>query len=241
MASTTTAVPSCLVPASSCPRMDRAPEPDVAQVGPADARRPHGRALRRCPAAPPARRRPLRPRRSVQPSSSSSSGRDRTGCCRQENHRYPRGRVSAGRSDACPGRPRPSADEEFACEEPVRVLALSAADAADHGRDGGRARAAEAAGFPGIAGMDHLAPPLAESQPMFEAMITSTWLAGRTERFGSVRSCCATRSGIRRSWPAGGLPRPRLRRTVRARDRLGSVAGEMGDIRRRFHPRRRRV
>ena len=33
-----------------------------------------------------------------------------------------------------------------------------------------RARAAEAAGFAGLAGMDHLTPPLAESQPMFEAM-----------------------------------------------------------------------
>ena len=47
-----------------------------------------------------------------------------------------------------------------------------------------RARAAEAAGFAGIAGMDHMAPPRAESSPMFEAMITSTWLAARTERLG---------------------------------------------------------
>ena len=54
-----------------------------------------------------------------------------------------------------------------------------------------RARAAEAAGFGGIAGMDHLTPPLAESQPMFEAMITNTWLAGRTERLrvGSLVLC----------------------------------------------------
>jgi alkanesulfonate monooxygenase SsuD/methylene tetrahydromethanopterin reductase-like flavin-dependent oxidoreductase (luciferase family) len=44
-----------------------------------------------------------------------------------------------------------------------------------------RARAAEAAGFDGIAGMDHLAPPLAEQQPMFEAMVTNTWLAAQTE------------------------------------------------------------
>jgi alkanesulfonate monooxygenase SsuD/methylene tetrahydromethanopterin reductase-like flavin-dependent oxidoreductase (luciferase family) len=44
------------------------------------------------------------------------------------------------------------------------------------------ARAAEAAGFEGMAGMDHLAPPLAQSQPMYEAMITNTWLAARTER-----------------------------------------------------------
>jgi alkanesulfonate monooxygenase SsuD/methylene tetrahydromethanopterin reductase-like flavin-dependent oxidoreductase (luciferase family) len=45
-----------------------------------------------------------------------------------------------------------------------------------------RAVAAEAAGFDGIALMDHLAPPLAEDQPMFEAMVTATWLAARTER-----------------------------------------------------------
>jgi alkanesulfonate monooxygenase SsuD/methylene tetrahydromethanopterin reductase-like flavin-dependent oxidoreductase (luciferase family) len=54
-----------------------------------------------------------------------------------------------------------------------------------------RARAAEAAGFAGIAGMDHLTPPLAESQPMFEAMITNTWLAARTDalRVGSLVLC----------------------------------------------------
>ena len=45
-----------------------------------------------------------------------------------------------------------------------------------------RARAAEEAGFTGIALMDHLAPPLAEDQPMYEAMVTATWLAARTER-----------------------------------------------------------
>ena len=43
-----------------------------------------------------------------------------------------------------------------------------------------RARTAEAAGFEGIAGMDHLAPPLAEQQPMYEAMLTNTWLAAHT-------------------------------------------------------------
>jgi len=47
-----------------------------------------------------------------------------------------------------------------------------------------RAEAAEAAGFAGIAGMDHLAPPLAEDSPMFEAMVTTTWLAARTDRLG---------------------------------------------------------
>jgi alkanesulfonate monooxygenase SsuD/methylene tetrahydromethanopterin reductase-like flavin-dependent oxidoreductase (luciferase family) len=47
-----------------------------------------------------------------------------------------------------------------------------------------RAQAAEAAGFGGIALMDHLAPPMAEDQPMYEAMITATWLAAHTQRLG---------------------------------------------------------
>lgn len=45
-----------------------------------------------------------------------------------------------------------------------------------------RARAAEAAGFGGIAGMDHLAPPLAEHTPMYSSMVTNTWIAAHTER-----------------------------------------------------------
>ena len=45
-----------------------------------------------------------------------------------------------------------------------------------------RARAAEAAGFGGIAGMDHLNPPGADDQPMYEAMVTNTWLAASTEQ-----------------------------------------------------------
>ncbi len=47
-----------------------------------------------------------------------------------------------------------------------------------------RSQAAEAAGFGGIALMDHLAPPMAESQPMYEAMLTATWIAAHTETFG---------------------------------------------------------
>jgi alkanesulfonate monooxygenase SsuD/methylene tetrahydromethanopterin reductase-like flavin-dependent oxidoreductase (luciferase family) len=43
-----------------------------------------------------------------------------------------------------------------------------------------RARVAEAAGFRGIALMDHLAPPLALDMPMYEAMATATWLAAHT-------------------------------------------------------------
>jgi alkanesulfonate monooxygenase SsuD/methylene tetrahydromethanopterin reductase-like flavin-dependent oxidoreductase (luciferase family) len=58
-----------------------------------------------------------------------------------------------------------------------------------------RARAAEAAGFAGITGMDHLAPPLADDQPMFEAIVTATWLAAHTERMtvGSLVLCDAFR------------------------------------------------
>jgi alkanesulfonate monooxygenase SsuD/methylene tetrahydromethanopterin reductase-like flavin-dependent oxidoreductase (luciferase family) len=58
-----------------------------------------------------------------------------------------------------------------------------------------RARAAEAAGFVGMTGMDHLAPPLAYEQPMYEAIVTSTWLAAHTERIrlGSLVLCDAFR------------------------------------------------
>src|ERR1700722_16819889 len=55
------------------------------------------------------------------------------------------------------------------------------------------ARAAESAGFTGIAGMDHLAPPGAEQHSMYEAMVTSTWLAAHTERLtvGTLVLCDA--------------------------------------------------
>jgi alkanesulfonate monooxygenase SsuD/methylene tetrahydromethanopterin reductase-like flavin-dependent oxidoreductase (luciferase family) len=58
-----------------------------------------------------------------------------------------------------------------------------------------RAVAAEAAGFSGMAGMDHLAPPLAEGQPMFEAITTATWLAARTQQLvqGNLVLCDAFR------------------------------------------------
>ncbi|MCU0269773.1 MAG: LLM class flavin-dependent oxidoreductase [Acidimicrobiales bacterium] len=61
-----------------------------------------------------------------------------------------------------------------------------------------RARAAEAAGFTGIAGMDHLAPPLAADQPMYEAMVTNTWLAAHTQRLrvGSLVLCDAFRHPV---------------------------------------------
>lgn len=44
----------------------------------------------------------------------------------------------------------------------------------------GRAQAAEAAGFTGIALMDHFAPPLAEQHSMYEAMATAGWLLAAT-------------------------------------------------------------
>src|SRR5437870_4506691 len=45
-----------------------------------------------------------------------------------------------------------------------------------------KAQAAEAAGFTGMAGMDHLAPPLAEQHDMYEALTTNAWLLAHTER-----------------------------------------------------------
>ncbi|MBM3658142.1 MAG: LLM class flavin-dependent oxidoreductase [Actinobacteria bacterium] len=58
-----------------------------------------------------------------------------------------------------------------------------------------RAQAAEAAGFVGMTGMDHLAPPMAEDQPMYEAMVTNTWIAAHTSTLmvGSLVLCDAFR------------------------------------------------
>jgi alkanesulfonate monooxygenase SsuD/methylene tetrahydromethanopterin reductase-like flavin-dependent oxidoreductase (luciferase family) len=58
-----------------------------------------------------------------------------------------------------------------------------------------RANSAERAGFHGIALMDHLAPPGVVDAPMFEAMVTATWLAARTERLtvGHLVLCDAFR------------------------------------------------
>jgi alkanesulfonate monooxygenase SsuD/methylene tetrahydromethanopterin reductase-like flavin-dependent oxidoreductase (luciferase family) len=57
------------------------------------------------------------------------------------------------------------------------------------------ARDAERAGFVGIAGMDHLIPPLAATQPMYEAIVTNTWLAAHTKRLkvSSLVMCDAFR------------------------------------------------
>ncbi len=58
-----------------------------------------------------------------------------------------------------------------------------------------RARTAEASGFSGVALMDHLAPPMAEHQPMYEAITTATWLAANTETLsiGHLVLCDAMR------------------------------------------------
>lgn len=58
-----------------------------------------------------------------------------------------------------------------------------------------KARAAEAAGFTGMAGMDHLAPPLAEQHEMYEALTTNAWLLARTDRLvqGQLVLCDAFR------------------------------------------------
>jgi alkanesulfonate monooxygenase SsuD/methylene tetrahydromethanopterin reductase-like flavin-dependent oxidoreductase (luciferase family) len=58
-----------------------------------------------------------------------------------------------------------------------------------------KAQAAEAAGFRGMAGMDHLAPPLAEEHEMYEALTTHGWLLARTERLvqGPLVLCDAFR------------------------------------------------
>jgi alkanesulfonate monooxygenase SsuD/methylene tetrahydromethanopterin reductase-like flavin-dependent oxidoreductase (luciferase family) len=58
-----------------------------------------------------------------------------------------------------------------------------------------RATAAEAAGFRGLALMDHLAPPGAESHSMHEAMVTAGWLLAHTRdlRVGHLVLCDAFR------------------------------------------------
>ena len=58
-----------------------------------------------------------------------------------------------------------------------------------------RARVAESAGFYGLGLMDHLAPPLAEAQPMHDAMVTAAWVLAHTERLrvGHLVLCDAFR------------------------------------------------
>lgn len=58
-----------------------------------------------------------------------------------------------------------------------------------------RARIAESVGFTGVAGMDHLAPPMAEDQPMYDAIVTTALLAASTTTLsvGSLVLCDAFR------------------------------------------------
>jgi alkanesulfonate monooxygenase SsuD/methylene tetrahydromethanopterin reductase-like flavin-dependent oxidoreductase (luciferase family) len=58
-----------------------------------------------------------------------------------------------------------------------------------------KAQAAEAAGFVGMAGMDHLAPPMAEQHDMYEAITTNAWLLAHTRRLvqGQLVLCDAFR------------------------------------------------
>ena len=58
-----------------------------------------------------------------------------------------------------------------------------------------RAQAAEAAGFDGIAFLDHLETPMAPTSPIWEAMTVATWVAARTERLkiGHLVLCDAFR------------------------------------------------
>ncbi|MHC9296318.1 LLM class flavin-dependent oxidoreductase [Mycobacterium sp. LTG2003] len=58
-----------------------------------------------------------------------------------------------------------------------------------------RARVAEAGGFDGIAFIDHLEPPGATNQSIWEAMTVATWIAARTERLrvGHLVLCDAFR------------------------------------------------
>lgn len=57
------------------------------------------------------------------------------------------------------------------------------------------ARAAEASGFTGLALIDHLVTPLAEDQPLHEAMTLATWVAAHTTtlRLGHLVLCDAFR------------------------------------------------
>jgi alkanesulfonate monooxygenase SsuD/methylene tetrahydromethanopterin reductase-like flavin-dependent oxidoreductase (luciferase family) len=61
-----------------------------------------------------------------------------------------------------------------------------------------RAIAAEAAGFEGMAFMDHLAPPLAFDQPMWEAMAVAGWVLARTTslQVGHLVLCDAFRHPV---------------------------------------------
>src|SRR3954466_11432023 len=112
-----------------------------------------------------------------------------------------------------------------------------------------RARAAEAAGFTGVAFMDHLAPPMADDQDMWEAMSIAGWglahqtppLAGDARPRGGAHDDAhrgSSRAVRRRAAsgdarPPGHVTRPRVSWSVRARHRLGLGTRGTGDLRRR--------
>lgn len=58
-----------------------------------------------------------------------------------------------------------------------------------------RARHAEASGFDGVAFIDHLTAPLADHQPLWEAMTIAAWVAAKTDRLriGHLVLCNAFR------------------------------------------------
>ena len=60
------------------------------------------------------------------------------------------------------------------------------------------ARLAEDCGFAGVALIDHLVMPLAEHQPLYEAMTTATWVAAHTStlRLGHLVLCDALRHPV---------------------------------------------
>ena len=95
-----------------------------------------------------------------------------------------------------------------------------------------RARVAEAAGFDGMSFMDHLTPPAANHQPMWEAMTLSTWVAAHTERLTLGHLVLAdlfrhpadlARQASTIDHASGG--------TVRAGHRLGVATPGVGDVR----------
>ena len=102
-----------------------------------------------------------------------------------------------------------------------------------------KARAAEAAGFTGMAGMDHLAPPLAEQHDMYEALTTNAWLLAHTERLvqGQLVLCDAFRHPAEPR-TRGRHARPRVGRSVRARHRMGIGGRGVHHLRRAPDPRR---
>src|SRR6202012_94636 len=96
------------------------------------------------------------------------------------NHRYPRTRCHRWVvARPCPAIPTRT-DEECTVAHPLEFWLYLPQMRLTMDQLVERAQAAEAAGFAGVAGMDHLTPPLAENQPMYEGMITNTWLASRT-------------------------------------------------------------